>query len=763
MRPSLSLALVRAIKLCESHPAVRAARLVDETEAGDVTLELDIKTELPAAWRASGESPNGVREIEPVRFAFPAIYPLAAPKIILRRDFNRRHPHINPGPPDEPPVPCVAAGSPRELIQSHGIEGLVDQVADWLDKASTISLINPEQGWEPIRRDSFDDVMVVDGARIKALADEPGGSRLVQTNFTFLDTPERQIYVIDHRSLEPVTFASANWGRRPIAPSHFAGTSFGMIFWSGLGVAGGLTVFRDYEPETVTTMAGLRQQAEAYGCKVQFDALVDHLFLHADAVQKPLIPTPLAITFLVRRPHNIIGSGSPIELCSYVLHLTSPKDVFEPDRAAIRYCAIRETLGIEILRRASGVDESASRLPWTLLGCGSVGSKIALHAARRGFGPSLVVDRAHMEPHNFARHGLLPPPTSGPIGEFKAFALRDALAPLKQPADAEIADAVALLSTQEGRDRLAADDRALLNTTASLVIRDQLAFADWRQRPAIGEAHLLGAGRAAYAAFEGSGGNPNLSDLAGESYRLIAADPDLRRAVFDAKAQPITIGQGCSSFTFPMPDDRLSGLTAGLSGALRSRGFPADAPKGEIYLGKLADDGLSQVWKSKVLEPSIVVRGDAGIAVRISARVDRLVRDEIARRPGSETGGVIVGRFSHIGNAFHVVDVLPAPPDSRFSPHEFILGTQGLRAQISRLARETGNSLRVLGTWHNHLVASGPSGLDAKTAALLALSQDLPVLLLIALPGDYTALIAEVFGGATIDARSKIEERADGS
>lgn len=410
----MPLALVRAIKLCEAHPAVCASRLVDEAEDGSVTLELDIKTELPAAWRGAGESPNGVREIEPVRFAFSALYPLSAPRITLRQDFNRRHPHINPGPPDQPPMPCVAAGSPRELIQSHGIEGLVDQAADWLEKASTISLINPTQGWETIRRDSFDDVMVVDGAGIKALADELGMSRLVQTNFTCLDAPDRQIYVIDHRPLDPITFTTAKWGRRSIAPNHFVGTSFGMIFWTGLNAAGERVVLRDYEPETVTTMAGLRQLAEAYGCMTQFDALVDHLFLHADAMQKPLVPTPLAITFLVRRPCNIIGSGSPIELCSYVLHLTSPKDLFEPDRAPIRYCAIRETLGVEILRRASGADEQTPRLPWTLLGCGSVGSKIALHAARHGFGPSLFVDRAHLEPHNFARHGLLPPATSGP-------------------------------------------------------------------------------------------------------------------------------------------------------------------------------------------------------------------------------------------------------------------------------------------------------------------------------------------------------------
>ncbi|WP_201722252.1 ThiF family adenylyltransferase, partial [Sulfitobacter sp. HI0023] len=42
------------------------------------------------------------------------------------------------------------------------------------------------------------------------------------------------------------------------------------------------------------------------------------------------------------------------------------------------------------------------------LGCGSLGSKIAMHLARSGRAPISVIDNDTMEPHNYARHSCLP-------------------------------------------------------------------------------------------------------------------------------------------------------------------------------------------------------------------------------------------------------------------------------------------------------------------------------------------------------------------
>jgi hypothetical protein len=72
-----------------------------------------------------------------------------------------------------------------------------------------------------------------------------------------------------------------------------------------------------------------------------------------------------------------------------------------------RLAAHRQDIAVPLLRRASD-DSDTALAKWTLIGCGSVGSKIGLHLARAGRGPTNVVDSANIQPHNYARHALYP-------------------------------------------------------------------------------------------------------------------------------------------------------------------------------------------------------------------------------------------------------------------------------------------------------------------------------------------------------------------
>lgn len=742
---TIPIAIARAMNIIGAHPAVEATRVVEHFDDGSVIAEIDIANELPAAWRVAGESPSGVRHLETIRLEFSASYPVFAPNIFLRAGFNRSHPHINPGPADQPPQPCLVAGSARELIQTRGIEGLIEQLVKWLDDAMMFKLNNPAAGWEPVRRDNFDDLMVVDGVKIRELADSVGGCLAFLTNFFQLIEPGRQSFSVDHRNMVPIELKNGQYRRIQITDNIFQGTSIGLIAWAPERSPGQPILADQYLPETVSTVKDLLLRAEQYGCRQQVEAKLNHIAVGADG--RALASIPIAITFLARRPYNVIGTNSAIELCSYLIDLAELSDITKYDQALVRMCSLREQLSVEVLRRASGFDESSDRPIWTLVGCGSVGSKIAVHLARRGQGPHLVVDKGLMAPHNYARHALLPTGVveRGHVSA-KSALLADGLEQLKQKPAIATDDIAAACASPDGRAKIApAGCDLLLNTTASTVVRERLSFVDWEDRPPIAEAHLLGAGRVAYAAFEALGGNPSISDLAAESYRLIAANKRLRDHVFSAEAEAIVIGQGCSAATFPMPDDRLSALTSGLSQIVGARLQEGAQREAEIHLAELGDDGLSQTWNRYAVQPWIIPFKE-GVQVRISARVDEQIRAEIASRPGSETGGVIVGRFSQIGNAFQVVDVIPAPGDSTFSRDKFVLGTEGLKARIRTLVNDSGGSLYVLGTWHNHLMESGPSGLDAETALTLAVKQYFPTLVLIALPEGYTCIIAECLG-----------------
>ena len=73
----------------------------------------------------------------------------------------------------------------------------------------------------------------------------------------------------------------------------------------------------------------------------------------------------------------------------------------------------------ELLARTSGIPAATTSQPLVILGCGSVGSKIAMHLGRAGFGSMAFVDNESMSPHNAARHALierasvLVPPSKG--------------------------------------------------------------------------------------------------------------------------------------------------------------------------------------------------------------------------------------------------------------------------------------------------------------------------------------------------------------
>src|SRR5262249_47533862 len=146
-------------------------------------------------------------------------------------------------------------------------------------------------------------------------------------------------------------------------------------------------------------------------------------------------------------------------------------------------------------------------------------------------------------------------------------------------------------------------------------------------------------------------------------------------------------------------------------------------------------------WTEEPVSPRILV-GASG-QVRISPAVDAMITSEIARRPGSETGGILLGRYCDITETFHVVGTLPAPPDSKFSVEEFVLCTQGLRPQIAALIEGSGGALYPLSTCHNHLLPSGPSPKDMGTAILLSGMQFFPLLMLIHTPAGYQFLAAE--------------------
>lgn len=418
----------------------------------------------------------------------------------------------------------------------------------------------------------------------------------------------------------------------------------------------------------------------------------------------------------------------------------------------MRIAALREGIARPLLARlATGKDpEAAPR--WTLLGGGSLGSKIGLHLARAGHAPKIVIDWADLSPHNAARHGLVPEKVGSALHWMgpKADAMVAAIGGLGQQAEAADRDIVAVLANAVERKRLLPKGAwAAVNTTASLVVREALG-ADQRtpSLPPIVETTLFGHGMVAVMTVESGSRNPNTLDLIAEAYTTIAAEASLRAVVLAER--PVVgrqiVGEGCGTSTIVMSDAQISMLAAPMAEELRRmQAGPISQEAGRILIGQVAQNGLDLRWTSATVPPVAVVKmdGRSDWTVRISHRVVAMMDADIAQHPGIETGGIIMGRLSEAARAFYVTDVLPAPLDSKRSAGEFVLGMMGARKAISDYSERAAYTLFCLGTWHNHLGDFGPSSLDRQTAGSIALARLAPSVLLIRTPSGFRALFAE--------------------
>lgn len=745
-------AVRRALALISEHPQVCAVGAPEAVEeSGAVRVEVTFNVNLPNEWRADGESPSGVRLQEAVRLDFPNGYPIAPPELSLRAGFTRDLPHMQPWTVDGRPVPCIYDGDLAELLQQEGLAPILNQTAVWLDRAALGKLIDPVQGWEPVRRDAFADLVVADAEQLQGWVNRRGGFRFVETHYlrvpgegTGADSIQCQVSggaLKVRREEIKKTFRerelNGEWLRW--------GKSLAIVVWPGKESSGKEIVCDTYFPETVEDVAGLRQRALLYGCLKELNDGLGWLKTCLKGLRSRWA-APLMVILLARRPIRLIGSESPIELCPYVVDIVAPDLFVDGATTPVRPAAHRTAITGGLLARMAGRRDH-ERLDWTLVGAGSVGSKLALHLARSGAGPTVVVDKSSMAPHNAARHGLIPEVGGRQIlwTDDKASKLTDALAGFGQTAKPVRADAARMLLPRGGsKGAWSRRTWAVVNTTASLAPRE--SFGAVGKFPArVVETTLFAAGRVGVITVEGPDRNPNTVDLMAEVYAVMLEDPSVRSIIFggDESIARQSTGQGCGSMTMTMSDGRLSLFAAGAAEYVLGKqqgGLPQDG--GEIVVGRLCHDGLGVAWESRPVKALTEIRAGNGQAwrVRIHPRALAKMQEEASRWPKDETGGVLMGRLSEASRVASVVDVLEAPEDSQRSPLAFVLGTKGLRRQIDEYAQSVDWSLYCLGTWHTHLAEGGPSKRDAATAKAVALARLTPTVFLVMTPTRFHAL-----------------------
>ena len=734
----------RAISTFRAHPECRGCDFVS-ISSREAIAELIINIEMPFAWSAKGRSPNGVRRQETITVRFPSDYPWSSPRFYLRDDFDRALPHLQPGPASLPPEPCLVYGSLDEYFLEVGLLALVEQLREWLSRAAKGVLINPLQGWEPVIRNDFAGDYIADASYLRGLVNNRGGSRVLQTRYVRIGPTKAELgqeaglfgQIFSKKcqlnlKTRPALLTAETLDRDTHA---HAGNSVTFVVWPGKGRSGSPIVASEYFPETIENLGDLLARAKELHCEKNLSELLSHIDrIYASKALD--YPVPITIVFCVRRPFHLIGMASNIELIPYAFDLRLTKGrpaLLKQTQIPVMPVAQKDAINRELLQRATG--ESAIA-PVVMLGCGSVGSKIALHLARSGTQIRSVIDKSWFRPHNLARHGLLETDFTK-----KSDALAMALRRLDQEPESFAEEILLALSDKKTKNKLIPKQTGyVIDSTASLSVRSKLSSITTPSKlTRFASVALFGQGHGAYLMIEGERRSPTLDDVTVEYYRRIAQNSDLRgiATAADGELQHVATGQGCGSMTMPMSDARASAMSAMLAEHIVSASQSQQA-SGQLIVGLHKTEADTISWSRFAIDAPIEVMfpGLEGWSFRIAGRVLDTIREEISQYKDVETGGVLIGRANDRLRTISVVDVLPAPPDSQRSATGFVLGTECAKQQIDDYHQRSGRTLYDVGTWHSHLADQPPSPRDQATAKALAGERPPPFGLLIVSPAS---------------------------
>lgn len=718
-------------------------------------IDVDVAVQLPSRAIANGVSANGVRAIETLHLQFPPDYPLRGPAPFLRPDFPTHFPHINPHKSGQRVPPCIFEGSLHELFHRFGIDGVMDQLLDWLNKAAAGQLIDLNQGWEPTRRVGNDITFSFDADALAASLPHDGAIALVPTwygemgesrYFTLLrglDQCPDLLFTQNHMQTKGGVAWVEGCARAVLAVSPWTDSR--------------PTIFDTYKPDTVTDLESLLVRAEELGInatelRAKLDSHVYQCIFRAPPSGTNAWPWPgdffVPMLLAVHRPAPLIGTnGRAVEFVPYLIRI--PRGVAKPDLANSQVMSAMHShvLSPMLLARTSGYGGTDINQRLVFLGCGSLGSKVSMHLGRAGFGNCTFVDNDIFQPHNTARHALFK------LSQFdKAVMMQEAFQHIGHPqARAVSTNILTLLAEkkpEEFEKHFPAEAKLLLDTTASLQVAAAAISSPHLDKHAgrFARGLLYGQGRAAVLLLEGPNRAPRCDDLTAQLFSLCRTEPEIRDAIAGSRSDPtqVFVGDNCRSLTMQMSDSTVS-RSASIIAMQVERwlvgGFPGT---GWLTVGAASGNEMGMSCRGLKVEAPVVisVAGDGGWSIRVAAAVADAIQRDVQKWGALETGGALLGHIDLNSRTILVADLVDAPPDSTREQAKFILGKDGLEQVLRQANLDSIGYLHFVGTWHSHPLGGSHSNLDRKTLERLAsYGEGLPILSLVWTP---TGLICAV-------------------
>jgi integrative and conjugative element protein (TIGR02256 family) len=640
-------------------------------DKGLTCFDIDVKVNLPSSYKAKSQTDKGVKSLERVILEFPKEFPYKAPTVYLRDDFNRNFPHINPIV--DKFNPCIFEGSVDELLQQQSwMDGILDQLIDWLETSASNSLINPEQGWEPMRVDDNNGFLVFDRE-------------------TLLTECKNQFATeISYKKHDNILIA-----RVPKIENRNFDSSY-MFYFSSSKVS------NQYLPYNIKNFTNLVEFAR----KNHIDNFKESINKNYEKLKEKI--QILFLSLLIKRPYNVIGTNSEIEILFFALELKKHKKKNEVHQNARVYILSGLNFSnTQLLQQFSGSNQvTKGRQMIMQIGCGSVGSKIALHLARNGNDNFKLIDEKYFVPNNNARHAL-----------FSLSSLHSKVE-LLQKAMYEIGlKDINIFSKSifDIKNFETTNEDIIIDSTASLSVNNYLTKKQFEGR--LIHTSLYNNGTIAFVGIEGKNRGVKIIDIISLMYQKCTEDNEIAKRIINTHATYQSIGQGCGSFTTVSTDATISISSAGMSNLIQNKinnGFSND---GEFLLGIMDDNNLGMSWKSTIIQPLSVkhIKGleDEEWEIRIFQNVLNDIKIESEKWNNLETGGILIGHISIPTQTIVITGQIEAPEDSERGKSKFYSGIKGLSVKLKSIEKSSAGMITQLGTWHSHPnSSSSPSTID---------------------------------------------------
>ena len=124
------------------------------------------------------------------------------------------------------------------MLHREGLAGVLNQTVVWLERAALGALIDPTQGWEPVRRDAFEDYLVADADGLRRLVNRGGGYGFLEFTYLKHAANDRPGFVHGQISAStvpahPQIRAQSSSGRCPYTEIHRSATASHWRWLSG--------------------------------------------------------------------------------------------------------------------------------------------------------------------------------------------------------------------------------------------------------------------------------------------------------------------------------------------------------------------------------------------------------------------------------------------------------------------------------------------------------------------------------------------------